>query len=143
MRIHAEAEVRLPRPVFQIVPRSESLSSEVGDLILRDSSRVQSLTCHGIEIRNCIVMRDKMRMITRSSGDQLATEPRVFIHLEHVNAHMRNTGRHGFLQRQPPALATLMRQTSDQINVEVTDSCRSQTSDVVEHRRSIVQTSDG
>ena len=41
MRIDAEAQIRLPRPVFEIVARLGSGSREVGNFVLRDAGRFE------------------------------------------------------------------------------------------------------
>src|SRR5207245_9433613 len=41
MRIHAEAEIRLARPVLQVVPRFLARTHEIRNFILHDSRRAQ------------------------------------------------------------------------------------------------------
>ena len=49
-----------------------------------------------IEIRGGFFVGDKVRVIARSSGDQFAAQPRIFVHFEHVDAHVRGAGRERF-----------------------------------------------
>ena len=39
-----------------------------------------------------VVVGDKVRVVARAPGDQFPPQPRVFIHLQHVNAHVRHAG---------------------------------------------------
>ena len=43
-----------------------------------------------IEVCGEVVIGNKVRVIFRSAGNKFASQPRVFIHLQHVHADMRN-----------------------------------------------------
>src|SRR5256885_4288896 len=83
MRVHTEAEVGLTRPVFQIVARLKTWPTNIGNFILRDSSRFELFACGDIEISRGFFVWNKMRVITRTPGDQLASQSRVIVDFEH------------------------------------------------------------
>lgn len=80
-----------------------------------------------------------MRMIARAACDQLATEPGIVIHLEHVNASVRHLAGDGLLQGLFPTFRALMRQAGNQIDIDVRNPGRAQSCNVVQNGRPIVQ----
>src|SRR5258708_26000962 len=113
MRIHAKTQVRVPRPLFQVMPRLESIARNVAYLLLRDSSRLELFTSREIEIGDDIVVGHKMCVITRATCHQFASQSRIFIHLHPVNAHMSSACSNALRQRRLPTVRRLMVETSD------------------------------
>src|SRR5262249_34855663 len=83
--------------------------------------------------------RDKVRVVLRASGDQLAAQARVFVHFQHVDAHVRHAAGNCLVERIAPALARLVRQAGDQVHVDVADARGAQPSDVSERLLARVQ----
>ena len=80
-----------------------------------------------------------MSVVTRTAGNQFPTQPRIFIHFEHVNADMGNAGRDRLFQRKRPTLRGLVRQARNQIDVDVAQSRRPQSCDFFQNRSAFVQ----
>src|SRR5271156_5777006 len=110
MRVYAETEVGLPRPIFQVMPRLAALAREVGNFIMRNPGCLEALTCGKVKICDGFFVGDKMRVIARSSRTQFAAESRFIVHFEHIDTHMWRAGCDGLRQREFPVLGGLMRQ---------------------------------
>src|SRR5487761_1843647 len=104
MRIQSEAEIRLASPVLEIMARPIPRAREVRNLILRDSSRAEMLHGFAIHVRDGLLIRHHANSVARASGDHLAAQPGIFIHVEHVYAQVRYAGRDGLRKRIAPAL---------------------------------------
>lgn len=63
-----------------------------------------------------------MRVISRPSSNQFPSEPRIIIYFEHINTGVRNAGCNRLRHREGPAFGDLVRQASDQVNVDIFDS---------------------
>ena len=81
-----------------------------------------------------------MRVVSRAPGHYLATQPRIFIHLEHVNARMRHACVDRLLQRLLPACFSLVRQPGNQVNIDVRNPRRPQPLDLFQRDLSRMQT---
>src|SRR5581483_7708887 len=79
-----------------------------------------------------------MCVVACAAGDQLASQARIFVHFEHVNADVRHADAYDFAERLPPARHALVRQTSNEINVNIVDSSTAQSLDVLQDHRSRV-----
>src|SRR5208283_4649788 len=136
MRVHTESKVRLAGPILQIMARvvqSDTMihrTREVRNFILPYAAAFQARACGEVEVSGKVVVGNKMRMVATASGQQFVSKPRLLVHFQHVHADMRNTGCQGFAERKAPALFRLMRQASDQVEVDVSYPARSQPSDV-------------
>src|SRR5208283_3866720 len=132
MRVHTESKVRLAGPILQIMARvvqSDTMihrTREVRNFILPYAAAFQARACGEVEVSGKVVVGNKMRMVATASGQQFVSKPRLLVHFQHVHADMRNTGCQGFAERKAPALFRLMRQASDQVEVDVSYPARSQ-----------------
>ena len=63
-----------------------------------------------------------MSVIFLASGDEFAAQARIFVHFQHINAGVRNAGGEQLIQRLVPARASLMRQSGDQVDIDVRNS---------------------
>src|SRR5579864_7369505 len=84
-----------------------------------------------------------MRVIFLPSRDEFTAEARVLIHFKHVHAGMRNAGCYEFVQRMLPACPRLVRQSGDQVHINIRNSGTAQPGDVVENGFAIVQAAYG
>src|ERR1700736_3138999 len=57
MGIDTKSQIRLPRPVLQIMPRLKSLAREAGNLVLINSAGVQTLAGSFIHVRGQFIIR--------------------------------------------------------------------------------------
>ena len=117
VRVYAKAEIRLPRPILQIVPRFKSVAGEIGNFILRNPRRSQPIAGSNIKIGDGFFIGDKVRVVARPACHQFSAEPRILIYFEHVNTHVRRTGRDGFCQRELPAF------TRSDAAIRLSDRC--------------------
>ena len=148
VRIHPESEIRLARPVLQIMFRVVQPDAvrdrprEVRDLVLLHSALLQALARGEVEVGGAIVVGNKVRVIAAAAGQQLGAQPRVLIHLQHVHADVRYTAGEGIAKRKLPTLLGLVRQARDQVNANVADSSGSQPRNVVQRDGPRVQAAD-
>ncbi len=105
---------------------------EVGNLILRDSGGAELLAGLGIHVCDGWLVRHHADTVTRASGDDLASQPGIFIHIQHVDAQMRHAGGDSLRQRISPALPGLVRKTGDQVDVDVVDAGGTKPFDFIE-----------
>src|SRR5271167_679052 len=73
MGVDPETEIGPPRPVFEIVPRFETRLCEVGDLVLRNTTRLQLFAGGDIEICGSVFVRHEVCVIARSASNHFAT----------------------------------------------------------------------
>src|SRR6185312_15685115 len=118
----AEAEVWPSRPVLQIVLRFAAEASEIRNFVLLQARCMQKIDRFQIKVCSQIRIRNGMSVVTGSPCDQLASEPRVFIDFEDINAGMWHPCARQLLQRVLPALSRLVGQTSNQIDIDVPNS---------------------
>ena len=97
MRVHSKSQIRLARPVLQIMKGLMAFAREVGNLVLWHSRRVELLARHFIEIRSDFVVRNEMSVVSRTACNQLAAKPGILVNLEHVNTGMGNAGGNRFI----------------------------------------------
>src|SRR4051812_40242358 len=83
-----------------------------------------------------------MRVIASTAGDEFAPEPGVVVDFEHVYAGVRHVAGNDLLQRFLPALRALVRQSCDQVDIDVGNSCCPQVSNVLEYGGVLVQAPD-
>ncbi len=143
MGIQAEAEVRLAGPIFQIVSRSMARASKIRNLILRDARRIELLCSFGIHVGDGLLIRHHAHSVARTSCDHLSTQPRIFIHVEHVYAQVRHSCRDDLRERFSPALAGLMWKSCDQVDIDVVDAGGAKPINVMERDGSRVGASNG
>src|SRR5690349_12743568 len=62
-----------------------------------------------------------MRMIAFASGDQFTPQPRILVDFKDVNAGMGHTRFSQLFERSSPGVHSLMRQSSDQVYIDVVD----------------------
>ena len=60
-----------------------------------------------------------VRVVAAAAGKEFGAQPRVFVNLEHIDAHVRNAGRDGFVDGELPAPSRLMWQPGDEVDVDV------------------------
>ncbi len=148
VRINTKSEIRLARPVLQVVPRVAQADAvrhrprEVGDLILLHATALQPLARGEVEVGGEIVVGNKVRVVAAASCQQLAAQARVFVHLQHVHADVRHAGGKRLAERKIPALLCLVRQAGDQIDADVADAGGSQPRDVIQRDRARMQPAD-
>ena len=118
MRVRPESQVRLPLPILQIVPRLKPRPRKIRNLIPLDPHARQPLHRRLIEISDSIFPRHIPRPIPRSQHQQLAPQPAVLIHLQHVNRNMRNAQPLHPIERLLPTSLRLPRQPSNQIDAD-------------------------
>ena len=97
---------------------------EVRDLVLHDAIRLQPLAGRRVPLRRLVLRGHGFRAVSRAVRQQLAAQPRIFIHLQHVHAHMRNAALNRHLDRLAPTRSRLPRQSDDQIHVDLLDARR-------------------
>ena len=68
---------------------TQTRTREVGNFILRDPGCFNWSRSRQIEIRGRFVIGHKMGVIARSAGNQLASQARVLVHFQHVDADVR------------------------------------------------------
>ena len=83
-----------------------------------------------------------MRVIAGAARDQFASQAGVVVDFKHVHAGVRYFVGNDLLQRFLPALRALVRQSCDQVDIDVGNSCRPQVSNVLEYRGVLVQAPD-
>ena len=74
MRVYAEAEIWLARPVLEIVARLEACAREVRNFILRDAGGMQTFAGVVVEIRGGFFVWNEVRVVARSAGNQFASQ---------------------------------------------------------------------
>ena len=70
-----------------------------------------------------------MSVISCAAGDQFAAQTRILIDFEHVNAHVRTLRWQDLSTENLPALGSLVRQSRNQIDIDVRNSRRAQPGD--------------
>src|SRR6478672_208159 len=138
MRIHAESQIWMPCPIFEIVLGLEAFPREVGYLVLHDPGGVQRCASDKVVIGDGILIWNEVRVISGAAGHQLAPESRILIYLEHVNTDVRHTSINRGRQRLLPAFRSLMWQPGDQVDVDVLNPGFSKACYVVQRRSALV-----
>ena len=126
MRIHAEAQIWLARPVLQVVPRFLARTREIRNFILHDSRRAQPFAGALIHFRGQFIAGHKVRMVARAAGDEFASQPGIFVHFQHVNTGVRHAAANNFIQRCFPACRGLVRQSGNQVHIDIADASGAQ-----------------
>src|SRR5712692_8840515 len=121
MRPRPKSQVRLPPPVFQIVPRFKSWLRPIRNLIVMIPRRPQGFLRHLIKLRHLIFARHRPRVVPPPTLQQLFAQPAPPIPLPHVNRNMLRCQPTQFIQRLPPTLLSLVRQSRDQIKTDVSN----------------------
>ena len=142
MGIQAEAEVRLAGPIFQIVSRSMARASKIRNLILRDARRIELLCSFGIHVGDGLLIRHHAHAVARTACNHLPAQPRIFVHIQHVDAQVQHSCRDGLRERFTPTLAGLMWKSGDQVDIDVVDAGGAKPINVVERDGSRVGASN-
>ena len=82
-------------------------------------------------------------MVARAAGDKFASQPGIFVHLQHVNAGVRHAAANKFIQRCFPACRGLVRQAGDQVHIDVADPCPAQPRHIGQSNVARVQATNG
>src|SRR5437868_13097583 len=143
MGVESEAKIRLARPVLQVVLGLEARAREVGDLVLLNTDEVEPLARERVELGGEVIVRDVVGMIADAAGDQFPAQARVFVNLKHVDAKVRNSGGNRYVKRLAPTSGSLMRETCDEIDVDIVNARAAQALNIGEHDFAIMQPADG
>src|ERR1700674_64944 len=139
MRSRAKSQVRLPPPVFQIVPRFEPRLSPIRNFVVVISHPGQKFLRRFIKIRHLIFARQRPGAVSCPVLQHFPSQPASFINLQQVNRHVLRRKRAQFLERLPPAFFRLVRQTRNQIEADVSNSRLAQDRDSPINIRAPVQ----
>src|ERR1051326_825362 len=133
MRVRAEPQVRLQRPILQIVQRFPPGPREIGNLITRYSHRTEAFYGGLIQDRDRILTWGFGSPVTHASEQHLLTETRIFVDFQHVHRYMRWADVLHPIERLMPARFRLSGETRDQINIEICQSDFAQEIDLFGH----------
>src|SRR5208337_776519 len=78
-----------------------------------------------------------------AASQHLPAQPRVLVHLEHVDAGVGDAGVNEYVERLLPGVECLAGEARDQVDVQVRDSCCTETAQIVRNNRPAVQTPAG
>src|SRR5256885_8609759 len=92
---------------------------------------------------NEVIFGNKVGVVSCTARNQFAAEAGIFIDLEHVHADVGYAGIDHVGERKVPALKVLVRQSGDEIDIDIFNSSATKAGDIVDHRSPGVQTSDG
>ena len=119
MRVRAEADVRLQRPILQIVPRFEARPREIGDLVARDSQRRQAFDGEFVEIGGGVVGGRIEGAVAHAAEQHFLAEAAVLVHFEHVDGDvLRGEALHP-VERLAPGGFGLAGKSGDQVDVDI------------------------
>jgi hypothetical protein len=102
---------------------------------------IEPLTGIFVQLGCEVFVRNKVSMIFLPTGNDLSPEARILVDLEHVDACVRDSSVDQRAQRVVPALACLMRQSRDEIHVDVGNARSAQARNVGYDRLVLVQAS--
>src|SRR6266849_1477679 len=88
--------------------------------------RPQSLHRHFVELRHLVFTWHSPSAVSSPALQQLLPKPAAFINLQQINRSVLWLEPRQFIQRLPPALSCLVRQSSDQIEADVSNACLTQ-----------------
>ena len=106
---------------------------------MQNSGAIQALARNFVHVGGEVIVGNKVGMISLSSGDNFVAQAGVSIHFQHVNAGVWDTGGDQLIQRLVPALASLVRQAGNEIDVDIRNSGGTQLGNIVDHRGTLVQ----
>src|SRR5947208_15020039 len=92
---------------------------------------------------NEVLVGNKVGVVSCTARNQFAAEAGIFIDLEHVHADVGHAGIDHVGERQVPALKDLVRQSGDEIDIDIFNSSATKAGDIVDNRSPGVQTSNG
>ena len=141
--IDAEAVVGEALPITQVVARLVAGAGEVGDFILRDAGGVEALGGSLVECDGEGLVGDMVGVVAGATGDEFASQAGVGVHLQHVDADVREFEREGLVERLLPAFGGLVGQAGDEVDADFGDAGVAQAADVVEGDGAAVQAPDG
>ena len=98
-----------------------------------------ALDCLRVHPRNGIVGGHQLGVVAGAAGEHLAAQPGILIHLEHVDAGVRNAGVDEHIERLLPGGEGLAGKTGDQIHVEVANSSGTEAAKVIRNNCPAVQ----
>src|SRR5258708_2393559 len=107
MSVKAKAYVRPALPVLEVVARTMAGPRKVGDLVLLHTGRTERGARLLIPVCCVVLARDGQGAIASSLLQHLASQPRLVVHFEHINAEVRSAACDGLLDRIPPTLSSL------------------------------------
>src|SRR5580704_8926956 len=98
---------------------------KVGDLVLLHTSRTKRVACLLIRVGSVVFAGNGRSTIASSLLQHLASQARLVVHFEHIDAEVWCARCDRLLHRVLPALRGLMRKPGDQIDVDFIDASRS------------------
>ena len=119
MSVRTEADVRLQRPIFQIVERFETRPGEIGDLVAGNSHGCQAFDGEFVEIGGGVVRRCVEGAVAHSAEQHFLAKAAVLIDFEHVDGDvLRGESLHP-VERLAPRGFGLAGKSGDQVDVDV------------------------
>src|SRR2546426_1758306 len=119
MRSRPKSQVRLAPPVFQVVLRLKPRLRPIRNLVVMIPRRSQSFLRHLIKLRHLIFARHSPSAVLLTTLQQFLPKPAALINLQQINRNMLRRKHSQLIQRVPPALLRLVRQTRNQIKADV------------------------
>ena len=117
--VGAEADVRLQRPILQIVPRFEAGPREIGDLVARDPQRGQAFDGQFVEIGRGVVGGRIEGAVAHPAEQHFLAEAAILVHFEHVDGDVfRRQALHP-VERFAPGGFGLAGKPGDQVDIDV------------------------
>src|SRR2546427_12010880 len=90
-----------------------------------------------------VLVRNKVRVVSCTARNQFAAEAGIFIDLEHVHADVGDAGIDHVGERKVPALKVLVRQSGNEIDIDIFNSSAKKAGDVCDSCSPGVQAPDG
>src|SRR5437667_10843529 len=92
---------------------------------------------------NEVLVGNKVGVVSCTARNQFAAEAGIFIDLEHVHADEGHAGIDHVGERKVPALKVVVRQSGDEIDIDIFNSSDTKAGDIVDHRDPGVQRCNG
>ena len=137
--IQSQAKVGTAFPVAQVVTGLKPGTREIGDLVLLEARLRELLDGRFIHASNRVVGWNQAGMVTRAALEHLPAQARILVHLEHIDAGVRDSAVDQYVKRFLPRCKGLAGQASNQIDVEVLDSGLAEAPQVLLHGSPTVQ----